>query len=86
MDAYLIKEQIDTLFVLVGGPERGLGGGQGDPPQKVCVPSKKTPESPVIFHVIYFLWSYQENTRKKIMTVMCKFWASGPKYPPNPPS
>ena len=43
MDAYLKKEQIGTLFVLVGAPEggfRGRGGGQGGPPQKVYVPLK----------------------------------------------
>ena len=35
MDAYLKKEQIGTLFVWVGAPEGGLGGGgpQGCPPQ-----------------------------------------------------
>jgi phosphoribosylformylglycinamidine (FGAM) synthase-like enzyme len=27
MDAYLKKEQIGTLFVLVGAPEGGFGGG-----------------------------------------------------------
>jgi len=43
MDAYSIKEQIGTLFVLVGAPEGGFRGGQGGPPQKVNVPSKKTP-------------------------------------------
>ena len=43
MDAYLKKEQIGTLFVLVGAPEGGFrqGGVQGGPPQKVYVPSKK---------------------------------------------
>ena len=34
MDAYLKKEQIGTLFVRVGAPEGGLGGGgQGGPAQ-----------------------------------------------------
>jgi hypothetical protein len=34
MDAYLKKEQIGTLFVLVGAPEGGLrGGGRGAQPQ-----------------------------------------------------
>ena len=44
MDACLKKEQIGTLFVRVGAPERGGGlggGGQGGPPQKVYMPSKK---------------------------------------------
>ena len=44
-DAYLKKERIGTLFVLVGAPEGGLGvggGGAGGPPQKVNVPSRKT--------------------------------------------
>jgi hypothetical protein len=41
MDAYLKKEQIGTLFVLVGAPEGGLrGGGQGGPAPKSK--SKKT--------------------------------------------
>jgi len=29
MDAYLKKEQIGTLFVRVGAPEGGFGGGGG---------------------------------------------------------
>ena len=39
MDAYLKKEQIGTLFVLVGAPEGGFrgGGGQGGPAQKSYV-------------------------------------------------
>ena len=43
IDACLKKEQIGTLFVWFGAPETGLegGGGQGGPPQKVYVPSKK---------------------------------------------
>jgi hypothetical protein len=40
MDAYLKKEQIGTLFVLVGAPEGEFrrGGGQGVPAQKSYVP------------------------------------------------
>jgi len=53
MDAYLKKEQIGTLFVLVGVPEggfRGEGGRQGGPIQKVNVPSqKKHPPTPTLF-------------------------------------
>jgi hypothetical protein len=42
IDAYLKKEQIGTLFVLVGAPEGGLrGGGQGGPAQKSYVPIQK---------------------------------------------
>jgi len=44
MDACLKKEQISTLFVLVGALEggfRGGVGGQGGQPQKVYVPSKQ---------------------------------------------
>ena len=38
MDAYLKKEQIGTLFVLVGAPEGGLrGGGAGGPSPKIKV-------------------------------------------------
>ena len=40
----LNKEQIGTLFVQVGAPEGGFregGGGEGGPPQKVYMPSKK---------------------------------------------
>ena len=29
MDAYLKKERIGTLFVWVGAPEKGFGGGSG---------------------------------------------------------
>jgi len=40
MDAYLKKEQIGTLFVLVGAPEGGFRGGS---PSGVSTPkSKKT--------------------------------------------
>ena len=41
MDAYLKKEQFGTLFVWVGAPEGGVGGGvvgQGGPAQKLGVP------------------------------------------------
>jgi len=43
MDAYLKKEQIGTLFVLVEASEGGFrGGGQGGPPQKdTCHPKIK---------------------------------------------
>jgi hypothetical protein len=43
MDAYLKKEQIGTLFVLVGVPEGGFeGGGRGVHPKKcTCHPRKK---------------------------------------------
>jgi len=35
MDAIFKKEQIDTLFALVGAPEGGFGGGApGGPAQK----------------------------------------------------
>ena len=45
MDSYLNKEQIGTLFVLVGAPEggfRGGGGGRGVHPKKfTCLPIKQ---------------------------------------------
>jgi len=39
MDAYLKKEQIGTLFVRVGAPEGGFGGGGAAPAP--CLPSKR---------------------------------------------
>jgi len=50
MVAYLKKEQIGTLFVLVGAPEGGFrgggGGGRGGHPKKyMCLPKKQPPGS-----------------------------------------
>ena len=47
MDAYLKKEQIGILFVLVGHRKGGLGGGggEGGPAQKSYVPIQ-----------IFFFW------------------------------
>ena len=59
MYACLKKEQIGTLFVRVGAPEGGFrgGGGQGGPPQKVYMPSKKrTPDSLLKIHVLPDIW------------------------------
>jgi hypothetical protein len=40
MDAIFKKEQIDTLFALVGAPEGGFGGGvRGvQPKNRTCLP------------------------------------------------
>jgi len=42
-DAYLKKEQIGTLLVLVGAPEGGFMGGRGVHPKKYMrLPQKET--------------------------------------------
>ena len=47
MDAYLKKEQIGTLFVLVGAPEGGFRGGRGVQPKKyTCHPKIKNIHPP----------------------------------------
>jgi len=55
MDAYLKKEQIGTLFVLVGAPEGGLGGGgAGGPAQKLYVTMQKDVFWRLLMQVFFF--------------------------------